>query len=501
MKRLLFAMLALAAGAAAAVPPVVVYPDADLVALYDEAWREAKLRTLTAPEGTPVKRYMDECVYDDQIWIWDSCFMAQFTKYAAADYPGIETLEAVYVPVVDGKDTPLRVHIWDNPPLFAWCELEHWRFHGDRKRLEEIVLKRQLPQRHYAAFMNPPTGKVPTGCVNTVVLKAAKAANGAWGFTWNGGRSGMDNTPRGDGVGYDKILWVDAIAQQALAAKCIAELYEALGPEHAAEAAKWRKEFDRVAKEINDHYWCEEDGFYYDVRVADGGFCKVATPASLWPLLAGVAPRERADRVAKWFEDPTAFGGERPIPTVARKSPGYDAKTGNYWRGAIWLPTAYMSIRALDANGHRDLADSLARRIVALQNRVFKHYEPHTIWECYAPEADLPSTEHGRRVRQNFCGWSALGPVNLFIENLMGLRRFDAATRTVTWEPPKDAVYPMGLKGLTFGDVTLSLIHDGKTVTVTTDKPVTLRYNGVAYPCAAGTTRIPATPAAREPAP
>ena len=479
------------AGAAMAVPPTVIHPDANLVALYNEAWQEAKTRTLEAPEGTPVKRYMDECVYDDQIWIWDSCFMAQFTKYAAADYPGIETLEAVYAPVVEHRDTPLRVHHWDNPPLFAWCELEHWRFHGDRARLEDILIKRQLPQRHYAAFMNPPTGQRIPGCTNPVELKAAKAANGAWGFVWSGYRSGMDNTSRGAGVGWGGILWVDAIAQQALSAKCIAALYDALGPEYAAESAKWRKEFARVAKEINDHYWCEEDGFYYDVRLSDGGFCKVRTPASLWPLLAGVATQAQADRVAKWFEDPMEFGGERPIPTVSRRSPGYDAKTGDYWRGGIWLPTGYMAIRALDAYGHRALADSLAKRIVALQDRVFRNYEPHSIWECYAPEADEPSTEHGRRARHTFCGWSALGPVNLFIENHIGLRACDTAAGVVEWDPPKDATYPLGIKNLTFGKRTLSLVDDGAALTVTTDKPLTVIDRGTRRQVPAGTTHLP----------
>ena len=41
---------------ALAAPPKVSYPDETLVALYEEAWREARERTLEAPEGAPVKR-------------------------------------------------------------------------------------------------------------------------------------------------------------------------------------------------------------------------------------------------------------------------------------------------------------------------------------------------------------------------------------------------------------------------------------------------------------
>ena len=51
-----------------------------------------------------------------------------------------------------------------------------------------------------------------------------------------------DNTPRGrDAGGYRKVLWVDAISQQALSARCIADMEQALG--NADEAGKWNAEY------------------------------------------------------------------------------------------------------------------------------------------------------------------------------------------------------------------------------------------------------------------
>ncbi len=467
--------LLLAGLSAWALPPRIVHPNADWVALYNQAWHEAKVRTWRAPEGAPVTHYMDENVYPEWIWLWDSCFMAQFTKYAVADYPGIETLDALYVPLVEGKPSPLGVWHPDNPPLFAWCEWLHWRFHGDRKRLEEVLLKRRLLQRHYAWFQNPPTGTKPTSCGVAVHLARATAGNGAPGWRWSTVASGMDNTPRGRGCGGPRnILWVDAIAQQALSAKCIADLLTHL--DQADEAAHWRAEYDALAKAINTYYWDECDGLYYDIAVADGAFCRVPTLASYWPLLAGVAPPERAQRAITHLQDPNAFGGERPFPTVARHDPDFDRATGNYWRGSIWLPTAYMTLKAMEQNGARDLADSLAARLLRQMSNTFKYVEPHTIWECYAPEADLPSTEHGHRVRPVFCGWSALGPINLFIEHILGLRDISAIDHTVRWEPPHDAAYPMGIENLTFGDTTLSLWTDQRTLRITTNQPLTLLY-------------------------
>ena len=470
---------------ALAAPPKVSYPDEALVALYEEAWREARERTLEAPEGAPVKRYMDEHVYEDQIWVWDSCFMAQFTKYAAEDYPGIETLEALYVPVVEQRASPLRVHLFDNPPLFAWCEWLQWQFHGDRRRVEEILLERQLLQRHFAWFAAPPTGRQYAASPNPIRLQAASAGNGAKGFIWWGNGSGMDNTPRGRGAGgWGGILWVDAIAQQALAAQCIAQLYDALGQTDAA--APWRATFEALAREINTYYWDEQDGFYYDIALADGTPCRVKTLASYWPLLAGVAPPERARRAFEHLRNPAEFGGERPFPSLSRDDPDFHAQTGEYWRGGIWLPTAYMTLKALERYGERALADDLARRLLRQMARTYACVSPATIWECYSPSADAPSSEYGRRVRPDFCGWSALGPINLFLEHELGLRACRADLGLLCWEPPAGVRYPLAIEHLAFGPYRVSLWADGASIRLRTNRALTLQAAGRTFSCPPG---------------
>ena len=35
---------------------------------------------------------MDEAFRDDTIWIWGTCFMTLFCKYAPAEFPGVESL-------------------------------------------------------------------------------------------------------------------------------------------------------------------------------------------------------------------------------------------------------------------------------------------------------------------------------------------------------------------------------------------------------------------------
>ena len=113
--------------------------------------------------------------------------------------------------------------------------------------------------------------------------------------------------------------------------------------------------------------------------------------------------------------------------------------------------------------------------------------EPATIWECYAPEADAPSTEYGRRVRPDFCGWSALGPINLFLEHVIGLREVNAPEARVVWEPPEGAAFPMGIEGLAVGrSQRLTLWSDGRQVRVVCTQPFTLRYDGRDFALAPG---------------
>ena len=150
------------------------------------------------------------------------------------------------------------------------------------------------------------------------------------GYRWTGGASGMDNTPRGrkgekdlgpkapaDCPDNPDLLWVDAYAQQALAALSISRIAELLGD--GAGAADWRAKYEAKKAKINELYWDETDGFYYDILASDLSKCKVPTMASYWTLLAEVPNlRQRAKMIEKLM-DTKWFGGKVPTPSLARK--------------------------------------------------------------------------------------------------------------------------------------------------------------------------------------
>lgn len=467
------------------VVPQPVYPDTNLVKLYYKAWETAAGRVRRGPEGMEASPYLDENCYDDQIWIWDGCFMVMFSKYAPSAFPGKETLMNYYAPIHDGVPTPLRIHWRDNPPLFAWIELENYLFTADTLQVEMLERNRYL-ERHYDWFNNLiPGEKDEALSPNPIRTRVWRDDTGLpVGYSWTGNASGMDNTPRGrDCGGRGAIMWVDAIAQQALSAKSISRLKAMRGD--MAGSRLWDEEYERLKDVINDDYWDEEEGFYFDRDTIAGELCRVMTPASFWAMLAEVPDSARAARMVDTLLDPMLLGGERPWTSLSRRDPDFDAATGDYWRGGIWLPMAYMGTKALEKYGYNQLADSLALSIVNLQARTFDQVEPHTIWETYSPVADAPSTEHGRTVRQEFCGWSALGPISLFIENVLGFRRADGVNGTLTWDldPAKGS---HGIRGLRFGPITASLVYADGQITADTDHPFTLILPGDTIPIPAG---------------
>ena len=474
--------------------PRVIHPDKALVNLYEKTWEIAAGRVRKGPEGMVASPYLDENCYEDQIWIWDGCFMVMFSKYAPKAYPGKETLLNYYVPIHDKVKTPLRIHLRDNPPLFAWVEHDNYVFTGNKKQIEMVLQDKSYLQKHFDYFNSIPKGDVDENVspkYNPIQRDVIKNDKGSIiGFTWTGGASGMDNTPRGrDAGGYDKILWVDAISQQALAALNISRLYEKIG--NKTKSKNWKCRYDSIKTLINEKYWDEKDGFYYDIDVKSQNPCRIKTPASFWAMLAEIPSKKQAARMVEYLKSDKYLGGKYPWVSLSRDDKDFDAETGDYWRGGIWIPMAYMGTKALEKYGYYELADKLSENIVYQQLRTYQSVTPHTIWECYNPSKDEPSTEHGRRARPDFCGWSALGSISLFIENMLGFRKVNALTNTVEWTL-KAQNGTHGIKNLHFGKVVTDILYDNvkRTISVNSNSSFTLRVNGKSYKISKGKNSI-----------
>ena len=480
----------------ALIPQPVFDAEPGYVELYWKAWEQAYAH-VKWQKGLVQPLYMDEGLWDDTIWIWDSEFMVMFCKYAPKLFPGIQTLDNFYYTMLEDSGSSLRIQHPDNPPFFAWVENDYYKITGDRDHIRELLLDKKFLQRYWDLF---PTLS-PERKLQLDHYPIALKYKGI-GYEWSGISSGMDNTPRtraGKGM-----LWVDAISQQALSALYISRLAKVAGD--GATARDFEKKWKKLRGIVNKYYWDDSDGCYYDIVPAPSGETAsvadvqaspsawrttgILTPASFWPMLAEIPSKAQARRMTEFALRPDKLGGEVPWVTVSRDDPDFDANDGWYWRGAMWLPTAYMGIKALEKYDFMEAADTTAEKVLSWMLRTYCDYEPHTIWECYSPTAPTPSSNHGKRVRPNFCGWSAIGPISLFIENVLGFHDIDASSRTVHWDIRHDCRH--GLNNLTFGDTTTELLYDpaASTVTIRSNKPYCLILNGKSHRIRAGVTTI-----------
>ena len=470
---------------------------------YMKAWEMARDHVRYI-EGMPQNPYMDEAFCDTQVWIWDTCFMSMFCKFASEVFPGVETFKNFYSVIHGGKLLPqivpkedepvwtkatpgvpfnIQVHIADNPPLFAWGEYENALMSGDKEYLRELLYGENMLARHYEWVENLKEKFKPFGVHAETWLICEKN-----GYRWEGGRSGMDNTPRGRiGESCEKarpqnpdMLWLDAICQQALSARVLAKMYAILGDRESEKL--WMQRFEEKKNTVNGLYWDGEDKFYYDIDVNTNEFYKVKTVASFWPLTAGIATPEQAKIMVGYLKDRNVFGGDVPFISLARNDADFSPE-GKYWRGSVWLPTAYAALKGLSDYGMHKEAHEYGVKLINHMLRTYEEFEPHTIWECYAPDFYRPgTTAKGNELsRPDFCGWSALGPISVYIEHVLGFHTVNAFERRVEWERPCELKGEAGVKNLRFGNVVTDISAKGSICRVKTNEPYTLCINGKEY--------------------
>lgn len=456
------------------IPQPVFDKNPALIDLYWKTW-ELAYNHIKEQEGIPESPYMDEAFWDDTIWIWDTEFMVLFCKYAPNLFPGIESLNNFYKPILNKETSSLKIQHPDNPPFFAWVESDYYKLTNDKKHLKKLIEEDKFLQRHYDWFdsLNPKT-KLHFRHANIEAKKKEL------GYKWGGIQSGMDNTPRGrDNQG--NMLWVDAIAQQALSALYISRLAESVHDKKTA--SRFKKEYISKKEIINKYYWDEKDGFYYDLLESDNSFIKVRTPASYWIMLAEIPSQVQAEKLLEYAKNPMEFGGKYPWPSVSRSDQDFNEDYGDYWRGGIWIPTAYMATKALEKYGFFEVADKNAYNLLLLMEDTYKTYKPSTIWECYNPSKPEPSQrvygENLEVVRPDFCGWSALGPISMFIENVLGFHSINAETKTIEWRKHQEGKH--GIRNLQFGEINTDIVANDNQVEVISNANYTLKINGKAY--------------------
>ena len=222
---------------------------------------------------------------------------------------------------------------------------------------------------------------------------------------YTGGFLGMDNLPRAEGRAQ-----ADASAWLAWSARHLALIADELGEPEAADA--YRRDVDLIAEAVNETLWDEDAGFYFD-RGEDGVQpIRTRSYSGLLPLVAGIVPPERVERLLDALRDESQFLTPYGLRSTSADSvlyrPGYaDARGVNSsWRGPIWLPINYLLVQAITEHDPTFAADLRLRLVELVESD----------WEATGRFHEYFDAETGEGLGADAqTGWTAL-VANLIVE-------------------------------------------------------------------------------------
>ena len=196
---------------------------------------------------------------------------------------------------------------------------------------------------------------------------------------WGGAlESGLDNSPMYDDIPFDPeshlLLLADVGLMSLYIADCyaLADLAKRIG--RSAEAVELKERAERYAEKLKG-MWCEDTGLFLNKNLVTGEYPRRLSPTHFYPLIAGVATQEQAERmINEHFFNPEEFWGEWILPSIARNDPAYPDQ--DYWRGRIWAPMnflVYLGIRNYDLERARTAMVEKSESLLLKEWRVHGH--------------------------------------------------------------------------------------------------------------------------------
>lgn len=209
--------------------------------------------------------------------------------------------------------------------------------------------------------------------------------------------SGLDNSPMYDGVEFNKqthtMEYADVGLNALYAMDCwaLAGISRILGK--MERAALLEKEYSRMRETMQKELWNEKTGIFLN-RHWDGRFNYRLSPTNFYPLIAGIATHEQAERMVKeHLLNEEEFWGRYVIPSIARNDPAFP--DNNYWRGRIWGPMNFLVGEGLKRYGFHDTAYRFAQKSQLLfrqewqeKNHIHENYNAVTGEGCDVKNAD-----------------------------------------------------------------------------------------------------------------
>jgi Trehalase len=308
---------------------------------------------------------------------WDGFFGSLLTSLED-EQQTLDTIRALLLAQTDtglipnvvsgGGVTPDR----SQPPVGSYCLWKVYQRYPDHEMLEWAYPR--LKRWHEWWFKDRGDGQPwrdgnRDGLLEWGSDRGSSLSSGGRGFLMQAKwESGMDDNPMWDDVHYNPQTYtmdlddVGLNSLYALDAESLAALAGLLGK--TDDQRTFQAEYEKIKQLVRDKLWNDTDGIYEN-RFWNGEFSKRLSPTNFYPMLAGIATPQQAERmVHEHLLNPKEFWGEYVAPTTSRSDPAFTDQY--YWRGSIWGPTNYLLYHAIDRYGFDDVAFEFAEKSYAL---------------------------------------------------------------------------------------------------------------------------------------
>ncbi len=182
--------------------------------------------------------------------------------------------------------------------------------------------------------------------------------------------------------------------------KAMEDLYTANGDR--ANAEKYNKMAQDLAKAIDEHLWVEELGLHCNYDTKTGQHVKIRSWTSLVPAVMGACSPQNIERVIKSnILSEEHFLCASGLSSVAQSERLCNqAKRGLYgraivsnWQGPMWVLPNAMVVRCLRRQGHQSEAADISRRVVhtmvdglSKTGTLFENYDALHGYPLWAPQ-------------------------------------------------------------------------------------------------------------------
>lgn len=229
------------------------------------------------------------------------------------------------------------------------------------------------------------------------VPASEKDASGKQRAMWESGQNDLPNWDEADfnaRAGTLDMNCLDLNCLYALDAWCLAQIANVL--KIRQDYRLYLNEYERLKELIQDEFWDEQEGFYFD-RFWDGRFSGKKAASNFLPLIAGIPDQDKAMQLRRHLLNEKEFWGEYVIPSISRDDPAFNQQ--QHWRGAIWPSINYLVYQGLKAYGFDAVASEFARKSADLFLRS---------WENFQLCPENYDSRTGEAGGNRYQGWGAL---------------------------------------------------------------------------------------------